>query len=95
MTPVFIPGATLLADWRYSIDIGALAPEWAVAQLGYPVLEIHGDSDARIPVNHGARVAEAGPSGTELWRVSNAGHVEGFDVSPDEYVERVAKYLDG
>ena len=94
LTPVFIPGVTLLADWRYGIDVAALAPEQAVTRLDYPALVIHGDSDARIPVDHGARVAKAGPPGTELWRVAGADHVEAFEVSPDEYVERLAEYLD-
>ena len=94
LTPVFIPAVTLLADWRYGIDVGALSPEQAVARLEYPALVIHGDSDARIPVDHGARVAEAGRPGTELWRVGGVDHVEAFEVSPDEYVERVAEYLD-
>ena len=95
LTPVFIPAVALLADWRHGIGIDALAPERAVVGLGYPVLVIHGDADARIPVSHGARVAEAGPPGTELWRVPGAEHVEAFERSPDEYVERVAEYLDG
>ena len=94
LTPVFIPAVSLLADWRYGIDIGTLAPEQAVARLDYPTLVIHGDADRRIPVSHGARVAEAGPPGTELWRVHSARHVEAFESNPDEYVERVAEYLD-
>ncbi len=94
LTPVFIPAVALLADWRYGIDIDALTPERAVDRLGYPALVIHGDADTRIPVGHGARVAEAGPAGTELWRVPGAEHVEAFEGSPYEYVERVAEYLD-
>lgn len=93
LTPAFIPAVKLLADWRYGIDIDALAPERAVARLGYPALVIHGDGDTRIPVSHGARVAEAGPPGTELWRVPGVKHVEAFEASPAEYVERVAQYL--
>ena len=94
LTPVFIPAVALLADWRYGIDIDALAPEQAVARLDYPVLVIHGEADTRIPVGHGMRVAEADPTGTEMWRVAGADHVEAFEGDPDEYVERVAAYLD-
>ncbi len=94
LTPAFIPAVTLLADWRYGIDINALAPQRAVAGLEYPALVVHGEVDARIPVSHGVRVAAAGPPGTELWRVAGADHVEAFANSPDEYAERVAQYLD-
>ena len=93
LTPVFIPAADLLADWLYGIDIATLAPERAVSRLEYPVLVIHGDADTRIPVGHGARVAEAGAAGTGLWRVPGVEHVEAFGASPDEYLERVAGYL--
>ena len=31
---------------------------------------------------------------SQLWRVAGADHVEAFEVSPDEYVQRVAEYLD-
>ena len=85
---------SLLADWRLGIDIDALAPERTVVWLGYPALVIHGDADRRIPVSHGACVAEAGPPGTGLWRVHSARHVEAFESNSDEYVERVAEYLD-
>ena len=94
LTPVFIPAVKLLVDWRYGIDIDALAPERVTARLDYPVLVIHGDADTRIPVSHGERVAEAGPPGTELWRVSGVEHVEAFEARPAEYVGRVAEYLD-
>ena len=94
LTPAFIPAVKLLANWRYGIDIDALAPEREVARLGYPVLVIHGDADARIPVGHGVRVADAGPPGSELWRVPGVEHVEAFEASPAEYVKRVAEYLD-
>ena len=94
LTPIFIPAIILLADWQYGIDINALAPEQAVGRLDYPALVIHGDADTRILVSHGARVAEAGALGTALWRVPGADHVDAFESSPNEYVERVAEYLD-
>ncbi len=93
-TPAFIPAVSLLANWLYDIDIGAIAPEQAVAHLDYTVLVIHGDADTRIPVSHGERVTEAGPPGTRLWRVAGAGHVAALATSPDEYAERLAAYLD-
>ena len=94
LTPAFIPAVKLLVNWRYGIYVGALVPEREVARLGYPVLVIHGDADARIPVRHGVRVADAGPPGSELWRVPGVEHLEAFEASPAEYVKRVTEYLD-
>ena len=65
-----------------------------MGRLDYPARAIHGDADTRIPVSHGSRVAEAGALGTALWRVSWADLVDAFESSPNENVERVAKYLD-
>lgn len=94
LTPMFVPGAKALANWRYGIKIGALEPENAVGRLGYPTLVIHGEADARIPFNHGMRVAAAGQPGTELWSVPGVEHVEALATHPDEYGERVTEYLD-
>lgn len=94
-TPVFVPAVSLLAFLRYGIDVGALAPEQAVTRLDYPILVIHGDSDVRIPVNHGQRVADAGPPGSILWRVEDPGHATALAARPAEYAQRVVAYLEG
>ena len=93
LTPVFMPATELMADALYGIDIGALEPERAVAALGYPVLVIHSDTDMRIPVGHGERVAAAAPPGTLFWRTTGAIHADSFRTFPERYVERVASYL--
>ena len=94
IAPVFIPGAGLLADILYSIDLGSLRPERAVQSLPYPVLVVHGTADERIPADHGARVFDAAPAGSDLWLVAGAGHVDSFTAAPEEYHRRVVAYFE-
>src|SRR5688572_7539644 len=93
VVPIFIPGATLLAELLYGIDLDLLKPERAIADLAYPVLVIHGDADERIPVEHGRRIATAATAGSELWLVDGADHVDSSSVEPDEYKRRVVAYF--
>ena len=91
--PVFIPGMKAMSGVLYGIDVGAVAPEKAVAALDYPILLIHGGADSRIPVEQSRRIHAAAPAGSELWLVPGAEHADAFLDAPDEYVERVDAYL--
>ena len=93
LTPVFMPAAKLMAKGIYGIDIRELAPEEAVAGLGYPVLVIHGIADDRIPWKQGQRVASAAGAGSSIWLVPGVDHVDAFLTHPDEYVRRVSEYF--
>ena len=93
IAPIFVPGAKVVANLLFGIDLGALVPEDAIARLDYPVLIIHGTADSRIPVEHGVRLHGASHSGSRLWLVPGVDHVDAFATHPEEYVERVASYL--
>ena len=94
LTPIFMPVAKLMARGIYGIDIGALVPEKAVADLGYPILVIHGIADERIPWKQGQRVASAAETGSAIWLVPGVDHVDAFLTHPDEYVKQVSEYFD-
>ena len=91
--PVFIPGASLLADMLYGVDMGLLVPERAVGDIGYPILVIHGEADTRIPTDHGIRVHRAAHPASELWITPGTEHGDSFLNFPEEYVERVVSYF--
>ena len=93
MMPIFIPTTKLMAKQIYGIDIGSLVPEKSVAELGYPVIVIHGLADDRIPWEHGQRVASAADEGSSIWLVPGVDHVDAFLTHPDEYVARVSEYF--
>jgi fermentation-respiration switch protein FrsA (DUF1100 family) len=94
LMPIFIPTTKLMARTIYGIDIGSLVPERSVAELGYPILVIHGIADDRIPWEHGQRVASAAEAGSSIWLVPAVDHVDAFLTHPDEYVERVNEYFE-
>ena len=93
VAPVFIPGASLLANVLYGIDLSKLAPENAIKSVDVPILVIHGNADTRIPTEHGIRVHEAAHAKSEIWLVPSADHGEAFYNFPDDYVERVVSYF--
>ena len=90
--PVFIPGASLLADMLYGLDMGLLVPERAVESIDYPILVIHGEDDTRIPTDHGIRVHKAAHPASELWITPGTDHGDSFLNFPEEYVDRVVSY---
>lgn len=92
VVPLFIPGAKLLAKVIYGIDVDALVPERSVSAIGYPIYQMHGDADTRIPLAHSVRVHEAAPLRSVLWVASGSEHVKAFTDYPGEYVDRVSGY---
>ena len=93
IAPLFLPGARLLSDLLFDIDLGALVPEKAVGSLDYPILVIHGLADTRIPVEHGVGVHMASHPDSSLWLLPEVDHVDAFLTYPEEYVERVTSYF--
>ena len=93
LVPVFMPGTVLAADLLHDIKLGELSPETAVADIGYPILLIHGVEDTRIPVEQGIRVHEAAHPDSILWLAPDVDHVDAFLTYPEEYTNRVATYF--
>lgn len=78
----------LLGAWPSEADVEA-----AVESSSTPILFIHGEADAQIPVEHARRLAaRAGPE-AELWTVPGAGHGATHALAADEYERRVRGFL--
>lgn len=91
----FVPGMRVAARLVFGIDLAALAPEAAAARLDLPLLLIHGTADTRVPAAHSERIRRASRNPrTVLWLVPGAGHVEAYEVAPEEYVARVLAYFE-
>ena len=87
------PGMRWMASRFYDVDLNTIVPERAVKEVFYPLLLIHGQADARIPLSHGMRLVEAAPAGSTLWVVPEAEHARGFRAQPEEYLDRVTEYF--
>ena len=75
-----------LADFRPVTAVARLAPR--------PLLLIHGDSDASVPVEHGHRLYAAAGDPKDLWVLPGVGHVGGYFADRAAYVERVIDFFD-
>ncbi len=80
----------------YRVDFTAIRPVDAVAKIvPRPVLFIHGEADATIPVTHAYRLFQASQNQqNELWVVPEAGHTKSNITRPEEYIERVTGFFD-
>jgi hypothetical protein len=58
-----------------------------------PILVIHGDADAIIPVAMGRELAERARDRSELVVVRGAGHNDVYDVGGEDYVRRIRDFV--
>ena len=85
----FITSLRIGINWK-SIDY----VEKADRSLRVSVLVHHGNADQTVPVEQSVAFAERSPALIDLVQVSEAGHVESYDVDPDGYVQAVLDFLD-
>ncbi|HSD97902.1 MAG TPA: alpha/beta fold hydrolase [Sulfuricaulis sp.] len=70
----------------------AYSPSDAVAGVSpIPLLVIHGDRDAIVPLHHGQRLYELAREPKQLWVVSGGGHIQAFQ--NQTYRDRFVAYL--
>ncbi|WP_442603832.1 alpha/beta hydrolase [Paenibacillus sp. KN14-4R] len=58
-----------------------------------PILFIHSDADEAIPSTESEQLWEVHPDIFEFWRTQKAPHVGTYRLQPQEYLERVLKFL--
>ena len=84
--------AFLRARWKYGLEMQGISPEEAVARSQTPVLLIHGQIDANIPVRHGRAIHRENPR-TVLWEVPGADHCGAIAVAPSNFETRVLRWF--
>lgn len=89
MTPVIAllarrTGARL-TDFRPVLAVGRIAPR--------PLLLIHGEDDALVPIHHAELLYEAAGEPKELWRLPGVGHVGAYFADRPAYVARVTGFF--
>ena len=96
------PGMEFMAKTIYGIDIKDISPARAIARSDTPVLVIHGEDDAVIPVEHarllgraiGASFGEIDGSDETIWIVPGAGHTGSFKTEPKAYIKKLVKFYE-
>jgi uncharacterized protein len=66
-----------------------------LTEISCPVLVVHGDVDALIPVEEGMRLFEAAREPKELFIVGGAGHNDVSMVAGREYSDRIGRWMEG
>ncbi len=89
-TAKFITSLRIGVNWR-AIDY----IENAERSIGNPVLIHHGTEDLTVPIEVSVELADTNRSLIELIQVEGAGHVESYDVAPQQYVDDVLGFLQG
>jgi hypothetical protein len=77
---------------RYGLNMERVSPEEAVAATQVPVLLIHGQSDANIPIRHSLRIT-ARNRRVVLWQLPHTGHSNAIDTSPQELETRLVQWF--
>lgn len=76
------------------LRVDAVAPENHVQHLGLrPVLVLHGDGDALIPISQGRRLFERISGPKEFVETTGAGHVQSYAVMGRAYEEKVVEFF--
>jgi len=99
---LWFAGMEFMAKSIYGIDIKDVSPARSIARSDTPVLVIHGEDDAVVPVEHARLLGRAiGASFDEIeggketvWIVPGAGHTGSFRTQPKQYIERLVKFYE-
>ena len=87
-----VESAFLYARWKHRLDMRQVSPEDSVAATKVPVLLIHGQIDANIPLRHSRRIHARNPR-TVLWEVPNADHCGAISTAPQEFEQRLLNWF--
>lgn len=78
----------------YDSDPGAMRPITIVHRLRPPLMLVHGEADDVVAPNDSLALHERAPRSI-LWLVPGARHVESYLTTRQEYVDRLASFLEG
>ena len=93
---LFRPAAMMAVretEHKMGFNFDDVSPEAAVAKRDFPILLISGLSDHNIPKRHAQAIYNAATGRKELWLVPGAGHQEAMKKAPEEFRQRVLKFL--
>jgi uncharacterized protein len=63
-------------------------------QVKMPVIVVHGDRDATVPIRLGRRLFEAAPEPREWYEIRGADHNDTYVVGGEEYFRKIRKTID-
>jgi uncharacterized protein len=80
--------------WRLGYGANELQPIDTIGKAKFPLLLVSGERDARTTPADTKSLHAAAVSGSEIWLVPNAGHVNLYDAAQAEYEARLLAFLE-
>lgn len=91
LPPVLVrPLLLRFAGWRAGYDPGEIRPEEAIRRVAAPILLLHGEDDALVPIEHARRLSAAAEGPVTFLPLAGEGH---DTVRPEAVRQRIARYL--
>ncbi|MFN8475163.1 MAG: alpha/beta fold hydrolase [Anaerolineae bacterium] len=88
-----LPGARLMAQLMYGVDIAGVRPAQDLPKIKAPVMLVYGTADTTVPPDQQQIVLAARPD-AESWVVPGATHARIYLAQPDEYNKRLFSFFD-
>jgi len=90
---VLTPVAAMFAQ-RTGAKLSDFRPVWVVGQISpRPLMIIHGETDATVPVRHAQLLYDAAGEPKQLWLLPGVAHVGAYFADRQEYVRRVTTFF--
>jgi len=86
--------ANLVCKVKTGVKISDAAPIDVIEKISVPVLFIHGDADALVPIEMQTRLFDKCTAPKEIFIVHEAGHADAKRKNPAAYFDRVFKFLE-
>lgn len=64
-----------------------------ISSLNIPILFVHGDKDARIPIDHSKRLFQSANQPKDFYEVSGAGHVNLVLTGGEQYTQKLREFI--
>ena len=93
---IFRPAAMLAVretEQQGGFNFDEVSPETSVSERKFPVMLISGLSDHNIPKRHAQAIYSAAAGRKELWLVPRAHHQGALQTAPQEFQQRVLRFL--
>lgn len=78
---------------RYGMDLRDVTPDEVLRETNVPILFVHGEKDATIPIRHAARLLERCAGTADLWQVPGVGHCRVLARQRKEFERRVCAWF--
>ncbi|GAA0346671.1 alpha/beta hydrolase [Bacillus carboniphilus] len=89
-----LPYTDLFLKARAGYSMKDVTPIEAVKNIHNPVLFIHGQEDDFIPASMSKALYDAKPGEKDLYMPERGAHAEAYITNPEEYEERVYKFIE-